>query len=351
MSSEDNSSHEDILELSAEIHISYPVRFWILLLFYIPSVICSLFIFYNFIIHRQLRHALHNHVIFLLLFINLIVQLTGIPWILNYYRLEYVWPQNPSFCLTWIFIDEALYITTTLLFAWATIERHILIFHDHLVSTKYKLIFFHYLPTVIIILYCICYNIITIIVPPCENTYDYTQLACGYPLCYYEIHFVATWDVIVNDIIPTIIIIFCSIALLLRVLYQKYRMHQRIHWRQHRKMTIQLLSISLLYLLLYIPKMLMEFIYLCGVPEDFGAHFMAYAEFFAYYGNFFLPFACVGSMPEVKNSIKKIFPCWRQTRAVGPPTFTLTRRTIGPQTLALSHRTVGPQLRTTIHVP
>ncbi|CAF1513058.1 unnamed protein product [Rotaria sordida] len=78
---------------------------------------------------------------------------------------------------------------------------------------------------------------------------------------------------------------------------------------------------------------------------------MAYAEFFAYYGNFLLPFVCAGSMPELKSSIKKIFQCWRhQTRAVGPQTFTLTRRTIGPQTFALSHRTVGPQLRTTIHV-
>ncbi|CAF1537444.1 unnamed protein product, partial [Rotaria magnacalcarata] len=86
---------------------------------------------------RTLRQALHNHVIALLLFINSIVQLTTIPWILNYYRLEHVWPQKPTFCLTWAFIDEALYITTTLLFAWATIERHILIFYDRLLSTKY----------------------------------------------------------------------------------------------------------------------------------------------------------------------------------------------------------------------
>ncbi|CAF4107286.1 unnamed protein product [Rotaria sordida] len=350
MSNEDNHSYEDTLELSFEIAIPYPVRFWIILLFYIPSLICSLFILYNFIVCRTLRQALCNHVIILLLFINLIVQLTGIPWILNYYHLGYVWPQNPSFCLTWIFIDEALYITTTLLFAWATIERHILIFHDQLVSTKYKIIFFHYLPTIIIILYCICYNVSVIIVPTCENRYDYTQIVCGYPLCYYEIHLVATWDIVANDIVPTIIIIFCSIALLLRVFYQKYQMRRPILWRRHRKMTIQLLSISLLYLVLYIPRMLMEFIYLCGVSEDFGANFMAYAEFFAYYGNFFLPFVCAGSMPELKSSVKKIFQCWRQqTRAVGPQT--LSGRAVRPQTLALSRRTFDPQLRTTIHVP
>ncbi|CAF3360585.1 unnamed protein product [Rotaria sp. Silwood2] len=340
MSGEDNSSYDDTTVLHSEIAIPYLVRFWIILLFYIPSIICSLFVFYHFIINRTLRQALHNHVIFLLLFINLIVQLTSIPWILNYYRLGNVWPQNPLFCLTWIFIDEALYITTTILFAWATIERHILIFHDQLVSTKYKFIFFHYLPIVIILLYCISYNIIAIILPPCENKFDYTQLVCGYPLCYYEFPFVATWDVVVNDIIPTIIIIFSSIALLLRVVYQKYRMRRPIRWRNHRKMTIQLISISVLYLILYIPKMLMEFIYICGISEDFGADFMSYAEFFAYYGIVFLPFVCTGSMPELKSSIKKIFPYWQQQT-----------RIVGPQTIRLSRRAVDPHLKVTTIVP
>ncbi|CAF1189351.1 unnamed protein product [Rotaria sp. Silwood1] len=336
MSSENNNSYDDTSVLPSEITIPRPIRFWTILIFYIPSLICSLFIFYNVIIHRTLRQALHNHVIVLLLFINLIVQLTSIPWILNYYHLGNVWPQNSFFCLTWIFIDEALYITTTLLFAWATIERHILIFHDQLVSTKYKLIFFHYLPIVIILLYCICYNIITIIVPPCENTFDYTQLVCGYPLCYYEVSLVAAWDVIVNDIIPTIIIIFCCIGLLLRVLYQKYRLRRPVLWRNHRRMTIQLLSISVLYLVLYIPKMLMEFIYLCGISEDFGADFMLYAEFFVYYGNLFLPFVCVGSMPELKKTFKKMFPYLQRQR-----------RTVGPQTFALSRRAGDPQLKPT----
>ncbi|CAF1515742.1 unnamed protein product [Rotaria sordida] len=184
-----------------------------------------------------------------------------------------------------------------------------------------------------------CYNIIVIIVPPCENTYDYTQPICGDILCYYELQSVAAWDIVVHVLIPTIIIIFSSIALLLRVIYQKYRMRRPILWRNHRKMTIQLLSISVMYLALCIPTMLMEFIHLCGVPEDSDATFTSYAEFFAYYGNLFLPFVCAGSMPELKNTIKKIFPCWRRTRAVAPQTFTLSRRGVGAQTL-LSRQTL-----------
>ncbi|CAF4718288.1 unnamed protein product [Rotaria sp. Silwood1] len=285
-------------------------------------------------VRRKLREALHYHVIVLLLFINFIVQLTNIPWILNYYRIGKVWPQNSFFCLVWIFIDEALYITITILFAWATIERHILIFHDQLLSTKYKFILIHYLPIAIILLYSICYNTIAIIVPPCQNTFDYSQLVCGYPLCYYEVSSLAMWDVIVNHIIPTTIIIFCSLLLLLRVLYQKFQMHRPIRWQNHRKMTIQVLSISVLYLVVYFPKMLLEFIHLCGIPEEVGADLMHYADFFVYYGNLFLPFVCAGSMPELKKKIKNIFLNYRRRTQV-----------IGPQTLALSPNAGGPQFK------
>jgi hypothetical protein len=332
MSSEGNSSDETTSQLPPEIGIPRIVRFWIILPFYIPSLICSLFALYHFIFNRTLRQALHNHVIILLLLINFIVQLTSIPWTLHYYRVGYVPSQTPSFCLTWQFIDEALYITTTILFAWATIERHILIFHDRLVATQYKFIFVHCLPIVIIVLYCISYNTIVILFPPCQNTFVYSQIVCGYPLCYYDTDLVAMWDIIVNDMIPTIIIIVCSVALLFRVIYQKHQMRRPIRWRNHRKMTIQLLSITVLYLVIYIPKMLMEFIHLCGVSEDVGANFVIYADFIQHYGNLLLPFICTGSMPELEAKIRKMFSCWqRQTRVIRPETMSLSRRVDGRQ--------------------
>jgi hypothetical protein len=71
----------------------------------------------------------------------------------------------------------------------------------------------------------------------------------------------------------------------------------------------------------------MEFIYLCGVPEDVGSDFMLYADFFAYYGNFLLPFVCAGSLPELKKKIKMLFPCWtRQARIVAPEAFAAPRQ-------------------------
>ena len=328
MSTKDTGYSNDISILFTEIAIPHNVRFWIILPFYVPSIICSFFVLYHFLVDRTSRQALHNHVIIILLLMNLIVQLTSFPWILNYYRLKYVWPQTRSFCLTWLFIDEALYITTTLLFAWATFERHILIFHDRLLGTRNKVIFVHYLPIVILLLYCISYNIIVVLVPPCKHYFDYTKVVCGSFPCSYHIRSTALWDVIVNDIIPTVIIVVCSVALLIRVLYRKSRMNQAIRWRAYRKMTIQVLSISLLYLIIYVPKMLIEFLHLCGVPDHVGAHFVAYAEFFAYYGNLLLPFVYAGSIPELQKKVWKIFPRWqRSTQVVEPQTLSYSRRT------------------------
>ncbi len=139
---------------TVDIGISQLVQFWLYLFLEIPSVICSIFVLYHLLFNRILRTALHNHIIIILLGINLIIELTNIPWILHYYRLGHVVQATRGFCMIWIFIDEALSVTTTILFAWATIERHILIFHDQLVSTRIEVLFVHYFPIGFLIVYC-----------------------------------------------------------------------------------------------------------------------------------------------------------------------------------------------------
>ncbi len=84
------------------------------------------------------------------------------------------------------------------------------------------------------------------------------------------------------------------------------------------------------------PEMLMEFIYLCSVSEDVDTGFMMYAEFMTHHGNILLPFICAGSMLELKNKIKKIFPCGRRQF-----------RVVKPQILILAHRTDAQHVKTT----
>ena len=79
------------------------------------------------------------------------------------------------------------------------------------------------------------------------------------------------------------IVIIFSLSRLLRILHQKHRMRQHISWRKHRKMTIQLLSIALPYLITRIPPTILGFIRGFEVSEEFGAELTPYAAFFISY--------------------------------------------------------------------
>jgi hypothetical protein len=63
-------------------------------------------------------------------------------------------------------------------------------------------------------------------------------LPCNFPIyynskqCYrYRINWIVLWDSIVYYIVPSFITGIFSMTLLLRVIYHRYRMHQRIEWR------------------------------------------------------------------------------------------------------------------------
>ncbi|CAF3887164.1 unnamed protein product [Rotaria sp. Silwood1] len=255
------------------------------------------------------RHAINNHVIILLLFNNLIYELIDIPLFLNYYRLDTVSPATQSLCLMWIFIDEALYSVSTITVAWASIERHILIFHSQWLSSSRRRFLIHYVPLVSLVSYVILFHFVVIVFPPCENRYDYTQEICDHPLCFHDSKLIGTWDSVVNDIIPTLTIVVFSITLLIRVLLQNHRMRHVVQWRKHRKMAIQLLSISFLYFVLYIPIMCIELAEQCCISYELTNHFEKYARFFSSYVIFLLPFVCLFSLTESSWRLKNIFPC------------------------------------------
>ncbi len=126
------------------------------------------------------------------------------------------------------------------------------------------------------------------------------------------------WDSVFNQIFPTLIISLSSVALLIRVLWQKRRLRQQIHWQKYRKMAIQLLSISTLYIFLYLPFMLVRLAKLFGLPRSIGLEFSLYAVFFSYYVQFLFPFVCAGSLPELGNKLKKLLWWRRATQRIVP---------------------------------
>ncbi|CAF3666484.1 unnamed protein product [Rotaria sp. Silwood1] len=105
------------------------------------------------------------------------------------------------------------------------------------------------------------------------------------------------WLILIFEI-PSIA---CSLFVLYHLVFDR-----QLRRALHNHVFIILLFINL------ITKMLLEFVYACGVSEEFGADFVAYADYFAYHGDLLLPFVYAASLPELHQKIKKLVPCWRR---------------------------------------
>ncbi|CAF4085750.1 unnamed protein product, partial [Adineta steineri] len=60
----------------------------------------------------------------------LIWAMTVAPATMHVYLFNIVWSQTPTFCMIWKFLDSFIYASIAKLVAWASIERHIIIFHN-----------------------------------------------------------------------------------------------------------------------------------------------------------------------------------------------------------------------------
>ncbi|CAF1238855.1 unnamed protein product [Adineta ricciae] len=225
----------------SDIAISFSVRFWLFLITDILAILCSSFNLYHLLFDRTLRQALHNHIIIVLLFAGLIYQLTTVPLMLYYFYCGNGWilTLSPTFARLWTFVDYTCYATQIIGFAWACIERHILIFHQQWLATRKKRFFLHYLATIIVFTYCFIFFFVYILFPACEGIINPSPFN-GVPVpCTLSESFLGKWDTICHGIIATFTIVIASSALLFRVLWQKIRLNRAIQWRKalrrHRK--------------------------------------------------------------------------------------------------------------------
>ncbi|CAF3849323.1 unnamed protein product [Adineta steineri] len=303
------------------IAIPYIVRFWIFLVSNILSLICCLFVLYHFLFDPNLRRCLHNHVMIIILIICLIWELTTVPWTMYLYLYEVVWIQTPTFCMIWKFLDSVLYTTTAKLVGWTSVERHILVFHDQWVSTKKKRFFIHYLPLIFIVLYGIIVYGITTPMNNCNRPLYYFIPFCAYYSCIYDSAVFSLYEYLTGGILSSVLIGFGSTFLVLRVILRKRHLQQQqIQWRKHRKMILQLLSVSSLFFVLYLPPVVLATAYKLGLPPDVGVQYNTYASLFSYYITFLFPFTCLSTIPQLGTRIKNILRCrWRQQANVVHP--------------------------------
>ena len=124
------------------------VKFVVFLLLDVPSVLCSLFIFFCFLREQRLRRW-QNHAFVSLTVCNFLITATELPITLAFLRTGHVQATRDSFCYYWIFLNYALSGVSLYLMAVASLERYILIFWSrqlHRIVLCRRLV--HYVPLV-----------------------------------------------------------------------------------------------------------------------------------------------------------------------------------------------------------
>lgn len=299
---------------------------WFHIIPLVPSLLVTIFILYHLLKNRALHNALNNHVIILMLAFGLILELTDTVWFIHFYRTGQPVSSTPTFCLAWAYIDSTLFVSITLLMTWASIERHILIFHPHWFETKIKCFCFHYVPLFVTSVWPLIFYLIMLVILPCDAPFNYERRLCGHYDCVNTIAWVAMFDSVVHYMVPAFIIVIFSGTLFLRVIYHKYRVRRRIEWRNYKKMSFQLLSISLVYMIIEAPPMILNAAYLAGLSWDVGADFYANMLDLSLWVILFTPFASTTSLPDFNAKCRKLFCFWKTRNTIHPAVITNTER-------------------------
>ncbi len=229
------------------------IKFIIFFILQVLTIPCFLNAFYKYISQQRLRKSLSYDVIFLLLFISFLFVTIALSLTQAYMFTSYVYPSTEIFCSLWNWFHYSLNIINLFLMAFISIERNLLIFKPNILRTKRGKYIFHYYPIIFCLIYPPLFYIGAIFICPCINTYKYDQLLCTWP-CYFGNIILANIDLFFNNYTPLIIIPLFCISIYIRVLYQKRLMRlQIIKWRRDKKLILQLLIISSLYLSMWMP--------------------------------------------------------------------------------------------------
>ncbi len=144
------------------------------------------------------------------------------------------------------------------------------------------------------------------------------------------ISWVTLWGSIGHYIMPAfIIIVVFSVILLVRVFYYRHRARRRIEWRNYKKLTAQLLPISVLYIALQLPPMILYAAYSASVPYSIGINYYGDGLYFTYWIILLTSLASVVSLPDSKSKCRNLFFFWRKRHAIGSETLTMIRSKIG----------------------
>ncbi|CAF3487624.1 unnamed protein product [Rotaria sp. Silwood1] len=281
----------------------------VLIIFELPSVICFLIIFYYFIQLRKsiLFDCINHHVILLILISDFLLIATELPFSLHYLSLGYV--QTAKICTFWIYWDYTLETTSLFLTMYASIERYLLVFHKS--SFLKRKLLFHYIPMTIVALYIPVLYMYLVVLSPClhNHQYDLTAFACG-GACFFVQISVNTYDTIVDTMLPCFIIIIFNLLMVGRSSILKRRALTSLSisktLKRNRRMIIQLLAISLMCLIAWMPWVVI----IIGqnfFDSSFGDWFITHIlHYLPYLTTSASPFLALIGLPAIRQRLRML---------------------------------------------
>jgi hypothetical protein len=284
------------------------IKFGIFLTLQIPSVACSLYLFSQYATRQNLRQSIHNHVIIVLLCSSFVFVTISVSASEAFFFTSYVRPASNMFCAIWTWIHYSTNVGNLILMAFACAQRHWLIFRLNPMHTKRARIVCHYIPIVTCIFYPWLFYFVLIFLYPCEPVYDFTQLLCIMP-CYFLNNLIGNIDTFLNNWTPILAIPILSGSLFIRFLVQKRQMHVEIfQWKRDRKMILQLLTITLLYMVMWSPLQAATiYDYICngGLSSQFEIDYLYTLPYFIH---LLYPFVVFFSNAELQWRNRRVRP-------------------------------------------
>ena len=246
------------------------------------------------------RRRLHHHVVLALLACNFPLLTIELPITLLFSYFGHVPIESDRFCAFWVTFNYGLYTGGVYLMAFASVERYFLIFHDRFIYRWRFLV--HYLPMIVCFFYPLTFYSVVVNVYPCEHVYLYDAYVCGGD-CYQFETVLGTIDYMIHIVVPLTMIVVGTLVLLVRVTHQKRAMRQANTWRKSRLMYIQLLSVSILYSVVWIPFVIISLIRLFYDPFFLQDAILLIMNYCLYICPLASPLIALVGLPEVRRYI------------------------------------------------
>lgn len=276
----------------------------VLVIFAFPGLLCFLFIFYHAIKLRKrlVFDTINNHVIFLILICDFLAIATDLPIMLYYFGYGNIYTIN--ICVFWIYWNYSLPVTSLLITTYASIERYILVFHRH-TAQRHKFLL-HYIPMLCFTIYIpILYFALIVFVPcPPDFTYDTREPSCN-GACYTTYVWLNTFDIMCNQTLPCVILLVFNALIIVRVIISRTAAlgsaPLRNILKKNRRLILQLLGVSSMSLLAWLPWLVINIQGYFYVPE-FEDWFMTYILLYLPYITASIsPFLALIGLPEIRR--------------------------------------------------